>query len=89
VRGDVRIGGHTIDGSSGTLAYNFFPNTSDMVIDTADSFYSVTTDNSLRLRNVIMHEAGHGLGISHVESNNGSFLMEPFINLGFDGPQFD
>ena len=89
IRGDVRIGGHTIDGNSGTLAYNFFPNTSDMVIDTADSFYSVTTDNSLRLRNVIMHEAGHGLGISHVESNNGSFLMEPFINLGFDGPQFD
>ena len=89
VRGDVRIGGHNIDGNSGTLAYNFFPNTSDMVIDTADAFYSNTSGNSLRLRNVIAHEAGHGLGISHVESNNGSFLMEPFINLGFDGPQFD
>jgi hypothetical protein len=25
VRGDVRIGGHNIDGNSGILAYNFFP----------------------------------------------------------------
>lgn len=89
VRGDVRIGGHPIDGNSGTLAYNFFPDTSDMVIDTADAFFADTSDGSLRLRNVIAHEAGHGLGVSHVESSSGSFLMEPFINLGFEGPQFD
>ncbi|MCO6458332.1 MAG: matrixin family metalloprotease, partial [Pirellulaceae bacterium] len=89
VRGDVRIGGHPLDGNSGTLAYNFYPNTSDMVIDTSDSFYTNTGGSSLRLRNVVMHEAGHGLGIAHVESSTGAFLMEPFINLGFDGPQFD
>ena len=89
VRGDVRIAGHRIDGNSGTLAYNFYPNTSDMVIDTADSFYTNTSNNSLRLRNVIAHEAGHGFGLAHVSSNNGQFLMEPFINLGFDGPQLD
>ncbi|MEM1070710.1 MAG: matrixin family metalloprotease, partial [Planctomycetota bacterium] len=89
VRGDIRVGGHNIDGNSGTLAYNFFPNTSDMVIDTSDAFFNDTSNDSLRLRNVIAHEAGHGMGISHVESNNASFLMEPFINLGFDGPQFD
>lgn len=89
VRGDVRVGGHRIDGNSGTLAYNFYPDTSDMVIDTADSFYTNTASNSLRLRNVVTHEAGHGLGLAHVESNNASFLMEPFINLSFDGPQLD
>jgi len=94
VRGDVRIAGHNIDGGSGTLAYNFFPNFSDMVIDTGDmngpgSFYGNTANNSVRLRNVLMHEAGHGLGFNHVESNDAQFLMEPFINTNFQGPQFD
>ena len=94
VRGDVRISGHNIDGGGGVLAYNFFPNISDMVIDTSDlvgsnPFFGNTGGNSIRLRNMLMHEAGHGLGINHVESNNASFLMEPFINTSFDGPQFD
>ena len=89
VRGDVRIGGHFIDGNSGILAYNFFPTVGDMVIDTADNFYANLSNNSLRLRNVIAHEAGHGVGFSHVESNNASFLMEPFVSTSFDGPQLD
>ena len=89
VRGDVRIGGHHIDGNSNVLAYNFFPNHGDMVIDTGDNFYTTTTSNSIRLRNVLAHEAGHGIGLNHVDSNNASFLMEPFINTGFDGPQLD
>ena len=94
VRGDVRISGHNIDGGGGVLAYNFFPNISDMVIDTSDlvgsnPFFGNTGGNSIRLRNMLMHEAGHGLGINHVESNNASFLMEPFIDTSFDGPQFD
>lgn len=89
VRGDVRIGGHLIDGNSGILAYNFYPNTGDMVIDTADGFYNNLNGNSIRLRNVLMHEAGHGIGLRHVDSSNAAFLMEPFINTSFDGPQFD
>ncbi|MEZ6112279.1 MAG: Calx-beta domain-containing protein [Pirellulaceae bacterium] len=89
VRGDVRIGGHRIDGNSGVLAYNFYPNHGDMVIDTADNFYATTGGNSIRLRDVLAHEAGHGIGLAHVESNNAGFLMEPFINTSFDGPQFD
>ncbi|MEQ9410795.1 MAG: choice-of-anchor Q domain-containing protein, partial [Fuerstiella sp.] len=88
-RGDVRIGGHPIDGNSGVLAYNFFPNHGEMVIDTGDSFYSNLNNNSLRLRNVVAHEAGHGIGLRHVESNNAGFLMEPFISTSFDGPQLD
>lgn len=89
VRADMRIGGHSIDGNSGVLAYNYFPDTGNMVIDTNDSFYTNTGSNSIRLRNVVMHEVGHGLGFSHLESGNSSQLMEPFINTSFYGPQHD
>lgn len=89
VRGDVRFGGHTIDGNSGILAYNFYPDVGDMVLDTGDSFYSVTTGNSLRLRNVVAHEHGHGLGLHHVCPINQTKLMEPYYSSAFDGPQHD
>jgi hypothetical protein len=93
VRGDVRIGGHFIDGESGSnvLAYNFFPTTGDMVIDTGNpAFFSPNAgNNSLGTRNVIMHEHGHGIGLNHLFSNNSNHLMEPFISTAFDGPQFD
>ena len=59
---DMRMAGHPIDGNSGILAFNYFPNTGDMVIDTSDNFFATTTSNSLRLRNVLAHEHGHGLG---------------------------
>jgi len=89
VRPDVRIGGHYIDGNSGVLAYNYFPQTGDMVIDTGDGFYGTTTQNSRRLRNVVAHEHGHGLGIYHVCPINQTKLMEPNVTTTFDGPQFD
>lgn len=92
VRADVRIGGHSIDGQSGsnTLAYNYFPNHGDMVIDTDNvSFYSNANNNYLGLRNVLAHEFGHGMGLPHFESDNSRGLMEPFVNLTFDGPQID
>lgn len=89
---DVRIGGHSIDGESGanTLAYNYFPDNGDMVIDTDNvSFYSNGGADFLRLRNVLAHEFGHGMGLPHLESSNSRHLMEPFIDLNFDGPQID
>ena len=89
VRGDVRIGAKTIDGNSSVLAYNFFPNNGDMVLDSADNFYNTTSNNSRRLRNIISHEHGHGLGMLHVCPVNGTKLMEPFINTSFLGPQLD
>ncbi len=91
-RPDVRIGGHSIDGQSGsnTLAYDYLPDHSDMVIDTDNtSFYSNPANSYRAFRNVVMHEAGHGLGISHMESSNAAFLLEPVINTSFDGPQLD
>jgi hypothetical protein len=89
VRGDVRIGGHFIDGNSNVLAYNYFPNNGDMILDSFDSFYNNTGGNSIRLRNTLAHEHGHGLGMSHVCPINQSKLMEPFLTTSFDGPQHD
>jgi hypothetical protein len=88
VRGDLRMGGKPIDGNSGTLAYNFFPQNGDMVVDSPDSFYNNTLNNSIRLRNVLSHEHGHGQGMLHV-CPLGSILMNPFINTAFSGPQYD
>lgn len=95
VRPDIRIGGHFIDGPSGTnvLAYCYFPNVGDMVIDTsnfnAGSFFANTANSSRALRNVIAHELGHGLGFNHVDPVNQTKLMEAFASTSFDGPQFD
>lgn len=91
---DIRIGGHSIDGQSGSniLAYNYYPNHGDMVIDTDNSgFYSNSNNSFVGLRNTVMHELGHGLGLDHRRSlaAGDDYLMEPFINTAFDGPQFD
>ena len=100
VRADMRIGGRFLDGqpvgAANTLAYNYSPNNGDQVIDTGNpDFYSRSSNNFRAFRNVITHEAGHGLGFDHLVSgpNQGQggdqFLMEPFINNSFDGPQHD
>ncbi len=90
VRGDIRIGGVYLDGNNGVLAYNYLPNGGDMVIDTGDvGFFSSSFNNYIRLRNVVTHEAGHGIGLLHIESNSNKFLMEPFIDISFTGPQID
>ncbi|MEW6268222.1 MAG: matrixin family metalloprotease, partial [Thermodesulfobacteriota bacterium] len=89
VRGDVRIGGHTIDGNYNVLAYNYYPNVGDMVLDTGDAFFTNTGSGSLRLRNTLAHEHGHGLGLPHNCPVNQTKLMEPTLTLAFDGPQHD
>ena len=90
VRGDIRIGGATIDGSNGTLAYTYLPNNGDMVIDTGETtFYSNSTNNYRQLRNTIMHELGHAFGLLHIESSSDHLLLEPYIDTTFDGPQLD
>ncbi|MEQ8846150.1 matrixin family metalloprotease [Botrimarina sp.] len=90
---DVRIGGHPIgvsESGGNTLAYNYFPDHADMVLDTEDAPYFGNRQlDSRRLRNVLMHEAGHGLGLNHLVSSDSGQLMEPFISIAFDGPQID
>jgi len=91
-RGDYRIGGHSIDGqiSPTFLAYNYFPDYAEMVIDTDEiDRWSNPEGNFIRFRNMLMHEMGHGLGLNHVESSDADFLLEPFLATAFDGPQLD
>jgi len=88
-RADVRIGGHPIDGNSGAniLAYNYFPNLGNMVLDTDNTgFYSV---NNTSFRNIVMHEHGHGLGLNHTNPVNQTKLLESIITGAFEGPQID
>ncbi len=89
VRADVRIGGHFIDGPFNVLAYNFFPDGGDMVIDTGDTYFTDTFGESIRLRNVLSHEHGHGMGQAHVCPINQTKIMEPFISVAYDGPRED
>ena len=89
LRGDIRVSGHPIDGNSNTLAYAYFPDGGDMVIDTDDTFYNTISNNSIRLRNVIEHEIGHSLGLDHVCPINNTKLMEPSLSTSFRGSQFD
>lgn len=89
VRADIRIGGHFIDGNSNIVAYNYYPDWGDMVIDTADNTFANKASNSLMLRNTVAHEHGHGLGFAHVCPIDQTKLMEPFISWLFDGPQHD
>ena len=89
VRADIRIGGHYIDGNYGVLAYNYYPSNGDMVIDTPDSFFDDISLNSLKLRNTLAHEHGHGLGLKHSCPLNQTKLMEPMLTTSFDGPQHD
>lgn len=87
VRGDLRIGGCTIDGDSNALAFNIFPSNGDMKIDSKDAFYSGNLTTGFH--NVISHEHGHGAGVGHVCPINQTKLMEPFLSRAFIGLQHD
>src|SRR5690606_20424451 len=67
--GDIRIGGEDINGDpGGALADNVYPNGGDMRIDTVREtdgsigFYFSTEPG---LRNLVIHETGHGVGLGH------------------------
>jgi len=88
VRGDVRIAMRALDGAAGVLAFNYYPNLGDMVLDSAES-WDYAPGSYRFMRNTIMHEAGHGLGLGHVWPLDQSKLMEAILTTSFDGPQDD
>jgi Matrixin/Dockerin type I domain len=92
-RGDIRIVSSIDDGPSGVLAFNFLPaQGGDMHLDSADltsSAYLSSTNNFRLLRNVVVHEHGHGLGILHECPSNNHAIMQPFITTFFDGALLD
>ena len=87
VRGDVRISMITLSNGN-VLAYNFFPNNGDMVMNRSYNWNQSGQDYRF-IRNVIAHEHGHGMGIEHVIPVSETKLMEPFLSTMFDGPQSD
>lgn len=90
VRGDVRIAGHSLNGAGGALALSNYPDSGDILLDTADIvFLTLADENYLRLHNVLTHEVGHAIGLGHIESSDSNSLMEPQLHLSFDGPQLD
>jgi hypothetical protein len=88
VRGDIRIAMRALDGTGNVLAFNYYPNWGDMVLD-VDEDWGNSANSYLTLRNIVMHEAGHGLGLEHVWPLDETKLMEPILATMFDGPQDD
>ncbi|RMF81115.1 MAG: hypothetical protein D6744_07525, partial [Planctomycetota bacterium] len=88
VRGDIRIVGLSQDGVGGVLAYNYFPDLGDMAIDVAENWSAAANDYRF-MRNILMHEIGHGMGLGHVYPTDSTKLMEPILSTSFDGPQDD
>lgn len=90
VRPDVRIGGKSVDGRLGIVAYNYYPNGGDMVLDVDDvTLYLNPLGNYTYLKNVIMHEHGHGLGLGHVLPSDQTKLMEPSVTAAYQFAQDD
>lgn len=89
-RGDIRLGGATIDGNGGGYGQTGFVPFADITMDTADTDrWSDSTDNYYGLRQTLMHEIGHSLGLGHNQALGAYVLLHPFAQTLFDGPQFD
>ena len=91
--GDIRIGGENIDGTpGGALADNTFPNDGDMRIDTTRESNGRPTfwhTNEAALRNLMIHETGHGVGLGHAQNTGVTAIMEGGLRTDIWGLQFD
>lgn len=91
--GDIRLGGHTFDGPSGTLAHGYYPPVNgdtaagDIHFDTAESWKLGWGGPGFNIYQVLSHELGHALGLDHTAVPNS--LMNPFYTEAFMGPQAD
>jgi hypothetical protein len=93
--GDVRIGGDNLDGTpGGALADNTFPDDGDMRIDVTketDGSVGFYFSSEPGLRNLVIHETGHGVGLRHAEfvDNSAKAVMEGGLRTDIWGLQFD
>lgn len=90
-RGDIRLAMKNFSNQFfGVLAYNYFPDNGDMVMNSDHvGDFDETFGNFRVIRNTMMHEHGHGVGLAHVCPANGTKLMEPALNTNFDGLRHD
>ncbi len=84
--GNIRIGSHTFDGASGTLAHAFFPPPNgfgaagDLHFDIAETWAcSPTTTNGIDFGIVALHEIGHSIGLNH-DTGGDTAVMDAFYN---------
>ena len=93
--GDIRIGGVPFtweNDKGGVLADNAFPQNGDMRIDTyrgSNGVPSFFHTNPAAFRNLISHESGHGVGLSHSDISGANSVMETPLETSFWGLQFD
>lgn len=94
---DIRIGGDTIDGANGTLAFAFFPGefsgqnaaNGDITFDSAESWKTSTAGpaNGTSFFLVALHEIGHSIGLDH--EDDVPAVMSTFLNDTLTGLQTD
>lgn len=82
--GDIRIGAHSFDGRSGTLAHAFFapPNGNTIAGDThfdRAEIWTCTPQGGIDIGIVATHEFGHSIGLRHEEAGAVA-IMNPFYN---------
>jgi hypothetical protein len=87
MRGDLRVAGIVMS-EPNVLAYNFYPNNGDMVVNLGHN-WAVQGNDYRFMRNILGHEHGHGMGLAHVMPMSETKLMEPVLTVAFDGPQDD
>ena len=94
--GDIRIAGHAIDGSSGTLAHAYYPpangNTAagDIHLDSDENWAINSLDGNYATKDIfqiVAHEIGHSIGLAH--SLVPSSLMNAYYSESVSGPQAD
>ena len=90
--GDIRIGAHTFDGASGTLAHAYYPppngvsGAGDMHFDREENWTCNTSGIDIGI--VAIHEIGHSLGLEH-ENTSVTAMMDPVYNRNLTGLQSD
>jgi hypothetical protein len=91
--GDIRLGGHAMDGAGGTLAHGFFPPVNsysaagDIHFDTAETWKIGFGGTGFDIFSVLAHELGHAIGLDHETSVVA--LMNPYYSESIYGPQAD
>lgn len=69
--GHIRLRWTSVDGSSGTLAYAYYPTNGDVTFDEDETWR--TNGSNYDLETVALHEFGHSIGLDH--SSNSDAVM--------------